>query len=160
MRVAYLMLAGAVALAAPIAASAQTAGGVFPDPCLSLPSDRTPDDNDSSNGVTTLTQVPGAAATACPGGSVPVWADCVEVYLGTVIDDNCPTVPGPGPGGDSNPPDTNVDGNVNILDVFPMFPFWLSPVTAPSVRYNLNADGSINILDVFPMFPSWLSTCT
>ena len=110
------------------------------------------DDNESAS----QTQDPGTAAGTCPPGTLPVWADCVETYLGTVLGDNCKGAPGPG--GDAYPPDINVDGSVNMLDVFPMFPFWLG--SSPTGREDLNADGSVNMLDVFLMFPSWLQTCS
>ncbi len=120
-------------------------------------------DEDDDNESGAETQDPGASGGTCPSGTLPVWADCVETYLGTAIDDNCTGAPGPG--GDAFPPDTNTDGNVNMLDVFPMFPVWLQPVQAPPAidpgrRYDLNADGTLNLMDVFLMFPSWLSSCT
>ena len=117
-------------------------------------------EDDNESGATT--QDPGAAAAACPSGmvAVPVWADCVESYLGTNQLDNCAGSP-PGPGGDANPSDINVDGSTNILDVFSMFPFWTLPVVAPpGRRHDLSADGSVNILDVFLTFPFWAQTCT
>ncbi len=100
------------------------------------------------------TQDPGSEATTCSAGAFPLWADCIETYLGTVIDDNC--TGSPGPGGDAWPPDMNVDSDVNMLDVFEMFPFWLGP----GIRQDLNADGDVNMLDVFLMFPFWLKSCT
>ena len=112
------------------------------------------DDNESAS----QTQDPGASAGTCPPGTLPVWADCVETYLGTAIDDNC--TGSPGPGGDAWPPDINIDKDVNILDVFPMFGGWLQSVPPAAIRHDLNADGTVNILDVFPMFPVWLDTCT
>ncbi len=110
------------------------------------------DEDDNESGPTT--QDPGASATTCPAGTLPVWADCVETYLGTAIDDNCTS--SPGPGGDAYPPDMNVDGDVNMLDVFEMFPAWMGI----SARHDLNADGAVNMLDVFLMFPVWLTTCS
>jgi hypothetical protein len=114
-------------------------------------------DNDSFDGVTILSQTPGAAASTCPAGAVPIWADCVESYLGTDPLDNCSadTIANNEPV-DALPPDLNDDRSVNILDVFSMFPVWLGP----GIRQDLNADGSVNILDVFRMFPVWLNTCT
>lgn len=114
-------------------------------------------DNDSFDGVTILSQTPGAAASTCPAGAVPMWADCVESYLGTDALDNCSadTIANNEPV-DALPPDLNDDRTVNVLDVFSMFPFWLGP----GVRQDLNADGSVNILDVFKTFPVWLHTCT
>ena len=53
------------------------------------------------------------------------------------------------------PPDINDDVNVNILDVFTMFPFWLGF----SNRHDLNDDGAVNILDVFKTFAVWLQSC-
>jgi len=114
-------------------------------------------DNDSFHGVTILTQIPGAAASTCPAGAVPMWADCVESYLGTNPLDNCSadTIANNEPV-DALPPDLNDDRSVNILDVFEMAPVWLGA----GVRQDLNADGSVNILDVFRMFPVWLNSCT
>ncbi len=106
------------------------------------------DDNDSFNGATTLTQTPGVAATACPGGSVPVWADCVESYLGTNPLDNC--------GAGAWPPDINDNGTVSAGDVFDIFPFWLSS----SARHDLDASGTVSAGDIFVVFPWWLSTCS
>lgn len=74
--------------------------------------------------------------------------DVIELSVGT----NSVLACGPS----ALPPDTNDDGTVNILDVFPMFPFWMNP----SARHDLNADGSVNVLDVFRMFPRWLQSCT
>ncbi len=55
------------------------------------------------------------------------------------------------------PPDINDDKDVNMLDVFPMFPYWLGSGPA---RLDLNIDGDINMLDVFLMFPMFFETCT
>ena len=74
--------------------------------------------------------------------------DVIELIIGTN------TVLACGPS--AFPPDTNDDGSVNILDVFPMFPFWMDV----SARHDLNADGAVNILDVFQMFPRWMQSCT
>jgi len=62
---------------------------------------------------------------------------------------------------DASPPDINDDRSVNILDVFKMFPPWLSSVGSPAYdpRLDLNADGTVNILDVFEMFPAWGTSC-
>ncbi len=54
------------------------------------------------------------------------------------------------------PPDFNDDKNVNMLDVFQMFPVWFGP----GQRQDLNLDGAVNMLDVFLMFPFWFETCT
>ena len=112
------------------------------------------DDGDSSNGVTVMTQTPGAAAVTCPGGSVPVWADCVEVYLGTTLGDNCNGAPGTGI--DAFPPDVDGSGTVSAGDVFAIFPSWLMA----TVRHDLNADGVVSAGDVFAIFPWWLISCT
>ena len=112
------------------------------------------DDNDSFNGVTVLTQVPGAAATACPGGSVPVWADCVEFYFGTDLDDNCNGAPGTGT--DAFPPDVDKTDSVDIGDVFALFPAWLTS----SARHDLDASGQVNVGDIFSLFPWWLISCS
>jgi hypothetical protein len=120
-------------------------------------------DDDSFDGVTLHLQDPGAAVDAsCPTGMLPVWADCVESYLGTDPLDSCNN------GSevvDAWPPDMNMDRSVNVLDVFPMFSGWVQPVEPPPAvdagrRYDLNADGWINVLDVFLTFPPWLNTCT
>ena len=117
------------------------------------------DDNESGS----ATQDPGLGAGTCPAGVLPVWSDCVEVYLGTVIDDNC-TGP-PGPGGDALPPDTNVDGKVNNLDAGKMAPFWRQTVQPPPTvdagrRYDLNVDGNVNNVDVGKMAPYWREDCS
>lgn len=112
------------------------------------------DDNDSTNGVVLLTQTPGAAATGCPGGSVPVWADCVESYLGTTIGDSCTGLPGAS--GDAWPPDVDGSGSVGPGDVFAMLDFFLTS----SPRHDLNADGVVTAGDVFAIFPWWLADCT
>jgi hypothetical protein len=125
-------------------AGASVSGDAMGDAC----------DDDDENDSQASTQDPGPLATSCPTGPVPLWADCMEGYLGTNLADNCPGPPGTG--GDALPPDMNVDGDVNILDVFQMFPVWLGT----SARHDLNADGAVNILDVFNMFPVWLSSCT
>ena len=113
------------------------------------------DEDDNDSGL--VTQDPGAAATECPTGEVPLWADCVEAYLGTDPLDNCSadTIANNEPV-DALPPDLNDDRSVNILDVFEMQPVWLGP----GIRQDLNADGSVNILDVFKMQPVWLQTCS
>jgi len=77
-----------------------------------------------------------------------VFGDDVEATIGTDQFSAC--------GPNAWPPDMNDDQSVNILDVFEMFPFWLSV----SNRHDLNADGPVNILDVFRVFPFWLSSCT
>lgn len=96
------------------------------------------DDSDSSNGTTVLTQTPSSAAATCPGGSVPVWADC----LGT-----------PETGGDAWPPDITRNGTISAGDVFAIFPSWLTS----TARYDLDASGSVSSGDVFMVFPWWLS---
>ncbi len=117
------------------------------------------DDNESGS----ATQDPGLGASTCPAGVMSVWSDCVEVYLGTVIDDNC-TGP-PGPGGDALPPDTSVDGQVNIMDVAPMAAYWRQTVQPPPTvdagrRYDLNVDGNVNNVDVGKMAPYWREDCS
>ncbi|KKL95064.1 hypothetical protein LCGC14_1858370 [marine sediment metagenome] len=112
------------------------------------------DDNDSFSGSTMLTQDPGAAATSCPDGDLPLWADCVESYLGTETGDNCPG--SPGPGGDAWPPDIDQNGIVSGGDPFAIFPFWLTA----SARHDLNADGIVSGGDIFSIFPLWLFACT
>ncbi|KKL45207.1 hypothetical protein LCGC14_2357980, partial [marine sediment metagenome] len=111
------------------------------------------DDNDSFNGTTVATQNPGPAAAACPGGSMPIWADCIESYLGTTINDNC--TGSPGAGGDAWPVDINQSGTVTGGDVFAIFPFWLTSVA----RYDLDATGTVSGGDVFAIFPWWLASC-
>ena len=112
------------------------------------------DDNDSFNGTSVATQTPGAAATGCPGGSVPLWADCVEAYLGTDGDDNCNGAPGTGT--DAWPPDVDGSGTISAGDVFAIFPSWLGS----TARHDLNADGVVSAGDVFAIFPWWLISCT
>ena len=64
---------------------------------LGLPDEGGPDsrrngcDDEADNESSAETQDPGAAAPTCP----PVLADCVEVYLGTDIVDNCTGCPVP-----------------------------------------------------------------
>lgn len=62
---------------------------------------------------------------------------------------------------DASPLDLNDDRSINILDVFALFPVWLSPMTTPGwdPRFDLVADGVINILDLFELFPAWATTC-
>ncbi len=90
------------------------------------------------------------------------FTDAAEICVGTDLLDNCSADPiADNEPVDALPADTNDDRSVNMLDVFPMFPFWLQPVPAPpGTRYDLNADGDVNMLDVFKMFPVWLDTCT
>ena len=126
---------------------------------LALPSDGDgdacddDDDNDSFNGTTRATQTPGAAADTCPGGSVDIWADCVESYLGTDLDDNCNGSPGAGT--DAWPPDISGNGTISGGDVFAIFPFWLTS----TARYDLDASGRVTGGDVFSIFPWWLASC-
>ena len=66
---------------------------------------------------------------------------------------------------DALPPDTNVDGKVNILDVAEMIDYWRQTVESPPAadpgrRYDLNADGKTNIVDVAKMAPFWRTDCT
>ena len=112
------------------------------------------DDNDSTIGAALLTQTPGAAATDCPGGSVPVWADCVESYLGTAVGDSC--TGSPGASGDAWPPDVDGSGSVSPGDVFAVLDSFLSS----SPRHDLNADGAVSAGDVFAIFPWWLADCS
>ncbi len=72
-------------------------------------------DSDDDNDSASATQDPGGQAATCPTGTLPIWADCLESYLGTTVSDNCAGAPGPG--GDAFPPDLNGDGAVNIFDV-------------------------------------------
>ena len=87
--------------------------------------------------------------------------DAVEQFAGTNQFDNCTGAPGTG--GDAWPPDFDVNGTVNILDVLVLKPAFGS--TAPNPAYNVRFDlfdqnGTINILDVLAIKPFFNTSCS
>jgi hypothetical protein len=91
------------------------------------------------------------------GDPCPTEADCdddqfddyIELYVGTDPLDDCPD----DPTDDAWPPDTTINTEIDVLD---LFQFVLANVLATTVgdpnydaRFDLNADESINVLDLF-----------
>ncbi len=122
------------------------------------------DDDGDSLGAT---QDPGAAATLCEDGSMPMWADCIETYLTTDLVDNCSAdgVQNNEPV-DAWPPDLNDDQGVNVLDIIDgsvgVFAAWGAKTIDPEFtpRSDLYVDGSIDILDIIvPLFAFWGNSC-
>lgn len=87
--------------------------------------------------------------------------DAVEQLIGTGQFDNCTGAPGTG--GDAWPPDFDVNGMVNLLDVLKLKPAYLKsdPDPAYDVRFDLaDQDGTINLTDLLPIKQYFLMRCS
>jgi hypothetical protein len=86
------------------------------------------------------------------------FSDYAEIHVGTDPIDACPD----DANDDAWPPDTKIDGEVNILDVVKFKPVILhcSGEPAYNQRYDLVVDGCINVLDVVKLKPYIYTRCT
>jgi hypothetical protein len=98
------------------------------------------DDNDSAGGLATRPSGP------CAGGSLPIFDDCTELYVGTNPLDNC--VLGPGTGGDAWPPDITSNGIITFGDIGLLTNVFGQTVPPASAREDLTGDGSISFADI------------
>jgi hypothetical protein len=112
------------------------------------------DDNDSFNGSEVITQDPGDAATSCPPGSMPIWADCMESYLGTDPTDNC--------GPNAWPPDTDDNSRINAGEFGLIIASWQKESGEEGYiqRADLDGNGRINAGEFGTILPYWQQTCT
>ena len=90
------------------------------------------------------------------------YADVDESAIGTVGDDNCAGIPGPG--GDGWPADFDMNAVINLTDLFNVLPPYFGSSTGDpdySERRDLVPDGVINLSDVFKVLPpTFGQTCT
>ncbi len=87
--------------------------------------------------------------------------DAVEQFAGTNQFDNCTGAPGTG--GDAWPPDFDVNGVVNLLDVLALKPAFgkTDPDPAYNVRFDLfDQNGTISLLDVLAIKPFFGKSCS
>jgi hypothetical protein len=107
---------------------------LWPNPAQAAPSWPVPADDDDCDGFTAAR----------------------EAYVGTEADEHCTT----GPADDAWPPDFDLSGAVDILDVLALKPVFGGLVPPTSQRYDLNEDASIDILDVLTMKAFFMGVCT
>jgi hypothetical protein len=119
------------------------------------------DDDDDGDSLS-ATQDPGAAASTCPAGTVPLWADCVEAFLGTNPVDNCNEDSIPDNETDAFPTDLNDNRLTSLADVLRYIPVFntMGPNPPYNPRFDLNADGGITLADVLKFIPFFNKRCT
>jgi hypothetical protein len=111
------------------------------------------DDNDSAGAL--ANRPPGL----CTGTGLPVFDDCVELYMGTNSLDNC--VVGAGTGGDAWPTDLTGNGFVDTADIGVLTNDFGDPVpAAASVREDLTANGFIDTGDIGILTGGFGNGCT